>query len=57
MDALHPPWLNTSEHQFVWGDDAYMGSTLPSRMVLAGLDTPVRCGKRIIFGAIHVPYV
>ena len=28
----------TGEHQFVWGDDAYMGLTLPSRMVVAGLD-------------------
>ena len=32
--------FNTSDHQFVWGDDAYMGVTLPSRMILAGLDTP-----------------
>ena len=24
----------------MWGDDAYMGVTLPSRMILAGLDTP-----------------
>lgn len=40
MAALGPTWVNTSEHQFVWGDDAYMGITLPSRMILAGLDTP-----------------
>ena len=32
--------FNTSQHQFVWGDDAYMGVTLPSRMILAGLETP-----------------
>ena len=33
------PWgPETDEHQFVWGDDAYMGLTLPSRMVAAGLD-------------------
>ena len=32
------PWPETGEHQYVWGDDAYMGLTLPSRMVLAGLD-------------------
>lgn len=33
------PWgPETGEHQFVWGDDAYMGLTLPSRMVVAGLD-------------------
>ena len=38
MDAIG--WFNTSDHQFVWGDDAYMGVTLPSRMILAGLDTP-----------------
>ena len=33
------PWgPETGEHQFVWGDDAYMGLTLPARMVVAGLD-------------------
>eukprot|EP00936_MAST-01D_sp_MAST-1D-sp1_P001935 g1935.t1 len=33
------PWgPETGEHQFVWGDDSYMGLTLPSRMVVAGLD-------------------
>jgi rhamnogalacturonyl hydrolase YesR len=37
MDAIG--WFNTSSHNFVWGDDAYMGLTLPARMILAGLDT------------------
>lgn len=33
------PWgPETDEHQFVWGDDAYMGLTLPARMVKAGFD-------------------
>ena len=33
------PWgTETYEHQFVWGDDSYMGLTLPARMVVAGLD-------------------
>lgn len=33
------PWgPATGEHQFVWGDDSYMGLTLASRMVVAGLD-------------------
>jgi len=37
--AQPSPWgPETGEHQFVWGDDAYMGLTLPSRMVAAGLD-------------------
>ena len=32
------PSPETGDHQFVWGDDSYMGLTLPARMVLAGLD-------------------
>lgn len=34
------PWGNSSygAHQYIWGDDSYMGLTLPSRMVVAGLD-------------------
>ena len=33
-------WGNTSQHQYVWGDDAYMGITTPARLVIAGMDTP-----------------
>lgn len=41
-------WNETGEQQFVWGDDAYMGLTLPSRMVVAGLDTSTHDYARFV---------
>lgn len=35
-----PWWPQDNRSQYVWGDDAYMGLTLPARLAVAGLDDP-----------------
>ena len=32
------PWRIDGKHEYIWGDDGYMGLTLPSRFAAAGLD-------------------